>query len=219
MSGQAVFYVLTLTTDQSSLQYGYTYFHIYMLANPRYKALLSYAYDNRIKSADLARGCCFDASIALARQARALGLGEELQFIRWHVPRDPHFRDHWALSFGTEHALDVSAVQIDGNSEPLRSLQSYVGHVTDRHLYPLEVILRAIDAHPHTSGDTYSPGLMWRVMLSLAQYDGRQALKHLSPLALWRVLMDTVHATLVIGAVHWHDRLLQHLATRLSAKP
>ena len=102
--------------------------------------LLDYARQHHVRAEHFASGLCLDASLDLARQAHALGLGDQVAFVRWRVVGDARFRDHWALAIGDERVLDMTAVQIDGNAEPLRGLDSYTGALTSRRTYPLNLL-------------------------------------------------------------------------------
>lgn len=117
---------------------------------------------------------CFHAALQLGAHAAELGLADEVSFVHWRVRGDPHFREHWALSFRAGHVLDVTAVQVDGNCNPLRKKDAYPPHFGVACDYPLRLILRHVPAGGQGDGMRVPAGLIRRVHRSMIAYDLRR---------------------------------------------
>ena len=182
-------------------------------ANPL-DALLDYARQHHVRAEHFASGLCLDASLDLARQARSLGLSDQVKFVRWRVEGDARFRDHWALTFGDGLVLDMTAVQIDGNAEPLRSLDSYTCALTSMRTYPLSVLLELMDrgGHSQSAIRSYPRMLVWRIQRTLVGYDAKQSLRRGSVSGLIKAVGEWFNAALVLASGHLHDRLVRRLA-------
>ena len=175
--------------------------------------LLDYARQHHVRAEHFASGLCLDASLDLARQAHALGLGDQVAFVRWRVVGDARFRDHWALAIGGERVLDMTAVQIDGNAEPLRGLDSYTGALTSRRTYPLNLLFELVDRDEpsHTAIRSYPRRLVWRIQCTLAGYDAKRSLRRGSVYGLFKAAGELFDAALVLASGHLHDRLVRRL--------
>ena len=169
------------------------------------QSLLRFALKNRIRSSVAARGVCLDATIHLARHCRRLGLDTQSTALHWRVPGDSQFREHWALGVGNGLALDLTAVQVDGNSRPLRKIGDYPAHFGQPSSYPLDLILRAPESAGHTAALRLPVKFILRLQYDMAMYD----LRHGKALqALTRFLQTPV--MVAIGALQqWaHSRLV-----------
>lgn len=140
----------------------------------RHQSLLKFARKNSFSSARESHGVCFHAALQLGAHAAELGLTDEVRFVHWRVLGDPHFREHWALSFRAGHVLDVTAVQVDGNCNPLRKKDTYPPHFGGPRDYPLSLILRHVPAGGQGHGNRVPAGLIWRVHRSMIAYDLRR---------------------------------------------
>ena len=163
---------------------------------------------------------CFHAALQLGARARELGLEDRVRFLHWRVRNDAHFREHWALSFRGAHVLDVTAVQVDGNSNPLRKRDSYPTHFGTPRDYPLDLILRHAANTPQASASQRVPvALIWRVQRSMIAYDFHRASSHWSARPLLVAagrLMETLLVLFIHGLSDWARSRLTTLKSRLS---
>lgn len=137
------------------------------------QSLLRFALKNRIRSSVAARGVCLDATIQLARYCRRLGMDASATAVHWRVPGDRHFREHWALGVGNGLVLDMTAVQVDGNTHPLRQVRHYPAHFGQPSVYPLDLILRAPQAAPGQAASRLPMQFLMKLQFAMAAYDLR----------------------------------------------
>ncbi len=186
----------------------------------RYQSLLKFARKNRFSSLQESYGACFHAALQIGVRARELGLEDRVRFLHWRVRNDANFREHWALSFRKRHALDVTAVQVDGDPNPLRTIDSYPLHFGTPRDYPLSLILRQVPSSLQAaSGDRVAAALIWRVQRSMIVYDSRRTPMPgvISPLftAAGR-LTETLFVLSLHGLSNWARGRLTTLESRLS---
>ncbi len=186
----------------------------------RYQSLLKFARKCRFSSVQESQGVCFHAALQLAARARELGLEDQVRFLHWRVRNDANFREHWALSFRKMHVLDVTAVQVDGHSNPLRKMDSYPPHFGTPRDYPLSLILRQTASTLQVAAGARIPvALIWRVQRSMIAYDLRRAPTPwmISPLltATGR-LAETLLVLSIHGVSDWARGRLSTLKSRLS---
>jgi hypothetical protein len=131
-----------------------------MECRDRVDELERYAIARHHKSEPESRGLCFQASLTLAEEARGLNLEGRAGFVRWSVRRDQAFLEHWALVLDGAKVVDMTAVQVDGNPDPLRRLASYPTNYVRPRQYPVTVVLDVMEHHVSGTGRTFSRRLL-----------------------------------------------------------
>ncbi len=177
-------------------------------------ALAAYARDSRLPSRELANGLCFHASVELARQAQVLQVQQPLRFVRWRVRDDLQFHEHWALLVG-DAVIDLTAVQVDGDDEPFRSLHSYPGNYTDRREYPLHVVLAPVQTAALRHGQRYPRGILWAVNRRMAAFDLLRAVRQRSPAAVITASRHMAGAAFTLVAGYLLEAAIQRLGRLL----
>ena len=128
-------------------------------------------------SAPESRGMCFQATLALGREARRLGLDHDVEFIRWRVLRDVDFLEHWALLIDGGRVLDMTAMQVDGDPQPLRHVADYPGNYVRPSRYPLSLVLGVIDGIEPPSGRNYARATLWTLHRRLFAHEAAAAMR------------------------------------------
>ena len=184
----------------------------------RHRSLLKFARKHRFSSAVSSHGVCFHATVQLGERAAALGLENEVRFLHWRVRGDVHFREHWALSFRSTQVLDLTAVQVDGQCDPLRRKTDYPARFGAPRDYPLGLVLRHVSKVAPQAEQRLPMHLLWRVHRSMVAYDLRRASLHWTGwpllLALGR-LTETLVVLCLSAAHHWAQTRLDTLLCRL----
>jgi hypothetical protein len=106
--------------------------------------LLALARPMRACTLEAAHGRCLVLSLYLAERAQAT-LGVELELVRWRVRGDPHFRDHWAVWVNEQTVIDLTRVQVDGQTQLAGPAGAYPQNYVDMRRYPARLLL--IDLH------------------------------------------------------------------------
>jgi len=184
-----------------------------------HQSLLKFARKHRLCSARAAHGACFHAAVQLSERARELGLEEKIRFLHWRVHGDKHFREHWALSFRSDHVLDATAVQVDGNANPLRKKVAYPPHFGAPREYPLNLILRHFAKTQLGDLQRVPAALIWRVHLSMVVYDLRCSSARWTPAALVVATGQLAELVLIMaaqGVSNWAHRRLDVFLSRLA---
>ena len=164
------------------------------------------------KSAPESRGLCFQATLTLGREARRLGLEGHVAFVRWCVRRDVNFLEHWALVLDDGRVFDMTAVQVDGNPQPLRRLANYPANYVRPRQYPAAIVLAVMDRHVPEQDRHFSRRLLWGLHRRLFRHDASKALRGYSPLAL----IDAVAELMRRGATLYMGYLLELAIARMS---
>ncbi len=169
------------------------------------QSLLRFALKNRIRSSAAARGACLDATIQLALHCKRLGLDTHATALHWRVPGDPHFREHWALGVGNGLVLDMTAVQVDGNSRPLRKIGDYPAHFGQASSYPLGLLLRTPSVASGGAASRLPVKFILRLQFDMAAHD----LRHGKALQATARFLQTPVLVAVGALQQWaHSRLL-----------
>jgi hypothetical protein len=150
----------------------------------RIDELERYAIGWHHKSASEAGGWCFQATLTLGQEARRLGLEGQVSFVRWRVRSDLNFLEHWALVLDDGRVLDMTAVQVDGNPDPLRRLASYPANYVRPRQYPTALVLAVMECQVPESYRHFSRWLIWQLHRRLFRHDVAKALRERSPLDL-----------------------------------
>lgn len=167
--------------------------------------LVRHARAHGLRSAAESRGACLDASASLARHARELGLACRVRFARWRVTGDRSFLEHWALVV-TDAAgrpgpvIDMTAVQVDGDAEPVRAMHGYPEGYLAACLYPIDVVLPVLDHAPLSSDGAYRRLTVWRLHARLGRHDLRRAWQRRSLRAAAGALRRLGEASLLLPA-------------------
>jgi hypothetical protein len=184
----------------------------------RHRSLLKFARKNRFSSAEHSHCVCFHATAQLGQRAAALDLENEVRFLHWRVRGDVHFREHWSLSFRSTQVLDLTAVQVDGHSNPLRRKTDYPARFGSPRDYPLGLVLRHVAKGPPPSEQRLPVSLLWRVHRSMVAYDLRRASWRWTgwPFFVAFVRLSETLAVLALSATHhWAQTRLDTLRFRL----
>lgn len=155
---------------------------------------------------------CFQATLALGREARRLSLEERVTFIRWRVLRDVNFLEHWALALDDGSVLDMTAVQVDGNPNPLRSVEGYPANYVRPRRYPIALVLAVMERDVLEPGKNYSRRLLWVLHRRLFRHEAGHALRACSP----RALCNAVAALVRSGVTLCTGYLLEQAIRRMS---
>ena len=99
-----------------------------------------------IRSAGEAGGKCFVSTMEFAL-ACSLAKAPDLQLVRWTVKGDPDFCEHWSLAISDKEVIDLTRVQVDGNTAVLHHIDSYPHNYRQMTRYPASAVLTA---HPFT---------------------------------------------------------------------
>jgi hypothetical protein len=178
----------------------------------RVDELERYAIVRHHKSAPESRGLCLQATLTLGREAHRLGLEGQVTFVRWCVRRDADFLEHWALMLGNGRVLDMTAVQVDGNPQPLRWLASYPANYVRPRQYPAAIVLAVMDRHVLEPDRHFSRRLLWGLHRRLFRHDAGKAFRGYSPLAL----IDAVAELVRRGVTLCTGYLLERTIARMS---
>lgn len=164
------------------------------------------------KSATESRGLCFQATLALGHAARQLGLQGQVAFVRWSVRRDVNFLEHWALLLGDGRVLDMTAVQVDGNPDPLRRLAGYPANYVRPRQYPAAIVLAVMDRHVQGVGRSFSRRLLWVLHRQLFRHDAGHALRARSPLALTDAVAELLRRAATLCAGYLLERAVERMS-------
>jgi hypothetical protein len=118
-----------------------------------------------IRNMEDAMGKCFLSSVEFAI---AFSKYAELRLIRWEVKDDVHYCEHWAVGISDSEVIDLTRVQVDGNTEVLHQISSYPANYTQMKQYPVSVVLqpgRASKDQPDTMRPKWAPIKMRWTML------------------------------------------------------
>ena len=155
---------------------------------------------------------CFQATLALAREAQDLKLDDRVTFIRWRVRKDIKFLEHWALALDDGSVLDMTAVQVDGDSNPFRDAEGYPANYVRPRRYPLALVLTVMERDVQEPGQHYSRRLLWTLHRRLFRHDAGAAVRARAPLAL----LDAGAALVRSGVTLCTGYLLEHAIRRMS---
>ena len=181
-----------------------------MVAADPLQHLLRYAEEHAAVSVEASKGRCLHASVRLALEAEALGLGGRLRFVRWRVQDDPFFREHWAIAVDDEQVLDLTAVQVGGDRQPFRRLAAYPKNYSGRRFYPLQTVLRPL-MRRHDGSGRYARCTIWTVQRHMAAFDARQSFAQRSATGVFAAAGRLAEASYVLVV----DYLLQSAIKRL----
>jgi hypothetical protein len=178
----------------------------------RVDELERYAIAGHHKSGSESRGLCFQATLTLGQEARRLGLEGKVAFVRWRVRRDVNFLEHWAIVLDNARVLDMTAVQVDGNPDPLRSLRSYPANYVRPRQYPVAIVLNVMERHVPEPDRHFSRRLLWGLHWCLFRHDAAKAYHDHLPLAF----MDATTELVRRGVTLCTGYLLERAIARLS---
>jgi hypothetical protein len=141
-----------------------------------------------------------------------LGLEGRVAFVRWRVCRDLNFLEHWALVLDNARVLDMTAIQVDGNPDPLRRLAGYPENYVRPRQYPVSIVMNVMDRHVPEPDRHFSRRLLWGLHLRLFRHDIGNAFRERSPLAL----IDGTRELVRRGTTLCMGYLLERAIARLS---
>jgi hypothetical protein len=172
-----------------------------MMKGNRQHALEGHAVASHFKSLPESSGLCFHATLALAQEARRMGLENEVAFVRWRVHGDLNFLEHWALVLEDGTVLDMTAVQVDGNPHPLRRVAGYPRNYARPRQYPAAIVLGVMERHLRGADGHFSRVLLWHLHARLFRHDAASAWRDRSPVALAGAVDEITRraATLCLG--------------------
>ena len=186
-----------------------------MLQDSRFDILRTYAKANHHTSAAESRGLCFQAALALGREARSLGLDGRVRFIRWRVRKDVYFLEHWALALDDGSVLDMTAIQVDGNPNPLRSAEGYPDNYVRPRRYPIALVLAVMESGVLEPGQHYPRRLLWQLHRRLFRYEAGGALRTRSPLALRDACAALSHSGVTLCTGYLLEQAIKRLSRLL----
>lgn len=186
-----------------------------MECRDRVDELERYAIAKHHESDSESRGLCLQATLAIAEEARRLNLGRRVGFVRWSVLRDMAFLEHWALVLDGTRVLDMTAVQVDGNADPLRRLASYPANYVRPRQYPATVVLDVMEHHVSGTGRNFSRRLLWTLHLALFRHDAGRASQARSLLALIDCIAELLRRGVTLCMSYVLDRAIARLSTIL----
>jgi len=146
--------------------------------------LKRYAIAQHCRSVSESSGLCLHAALTLGQTARRMGLEDKVAFVRWRVHRDVNFLEHWALVLECGTVLDMTAVQVDGNPDPLRGLDSYPVNYVRPSQYPIGIVLDVMERPLLEAERHFSRRLLWNLHGRLFLHDAAKALRGRSARAL-----------------------------------
>ncbi|RYX93115.1 MAG: hypothetical protein EOO28_19550 [Comamonadaceae bacterium] len=114
-----------------------------VLPSATQRALIQLASRSRITQMELAAGKCFLASLDFAIQANSIA---ELTLLRWQVKGDPDFVEHWAVRMGDDTALDLTRIQVDGQTSVVKKIASYPAGYLLKGDYPVSLFASGVEA-------------------------------------------------------------------------
>ena len=139
----------------------------------RQQALLHLAKNFHLTSYREAVGCCFAAALGLAQAARAQGIAVEL--LRWQVDGDRDFCDHWGVACGDDMVIDLTRVQVDGNTALLHPVSAYPRHYRNLRRYPARLLFPSFERLCNHKQERMPFAFMWQSGLALARHDMKSA--------------------------------------------
>jgi len=115
-------------------------------------------------------------------------MDSQLFFVKWHVRNDLDYLEHWAVATEGGRVLDLTAVQVDGDSRPSRRVDEYPANYVRPRLYPASVVLNAMAAEVLVPDHRYLRWQLWGLHLQLFRHDAAQAVWSASPRALYEAI-------------------------------
>ena len=183
-----------------------------MKAGCQLEELERYAITEHCRSAPESSGLCFHATLTLGQVARRMGLEEKVAFVRWRVQRDVNFLEHWAVVLDSGTVLDMTAIQVDGNPNPLRRVESYPANYVRPRQYPAAIVLSAMERPVLEAERHFSRRMLWSLHVRLFRHDAARALRSRSI----RALADAVDELARRGATLSVGYLLERAIGRMS---
>ena len=181
-----------------------------------FQTLLKYAQRHCVGSKEQAQGVSFHASVQLAKQAQKLGLSELVTFVHWRVGKDPDFREHWALHWRDGLVLDMTAVQVFGDSDPLRPLDAYPANFSGMRQYKLETVLGCKGSlGPHRI-DRYSRRQLLKVHARMTWADLAKGCSHGSVVAVLCTPLRFLQTSLILFAGYVFEWAMGRLSLSLT---
>jgi hypothetical protein len=167
-------------------------------------------------SSELASGQCFIASLSFAHAARKI---DDVPLLRWHVRNDPDFIEHWAVRLSETEVLDITRVQVDGDRQALKAINSYPASYRLVGEYPSSMLL----AYCLSEGDVLKSASFRQALAmrrAIHRHDRRQPGSGSFALRL-RSLANLAHYVIHALVTRFHLKLAarrQQLARRLDAR-
>lgn len=153
-----------------------------------------------------AQGTCLHATMELAAEALRLGLDRSASVVRWCVCGDPAFLEHWALALESGRVLDTTAVQVDGNPQPLRRLDEYPANYRSPRHYPIEAMSDFIDTCSVTTDHRYPLRQVWKLHCGLFSHDAREAVRSGAPAALLKAFAAILTCSFGLSLAYMTER-------------
>lgn len=143
------------------------------LFSPRQQVLLQLARRFHLTAHGEAVGRCFAAALGLAQAAREHGIAVEL--VRWQVAGDRDFCDHWVVACGDGMVIDLTRVQVDGNTGLLHPVSSYPANYRNLRRYAACLLLPLFEQVRNNEQDRMPFAFMWQSGLALVRHDVKSA--------------------------------------------
>ena len=152
----------------------------------------------------------------LARRAQELGLSDKVELVHWKVSKDPHFREHWALYWQDGQVLDMTAVQVGGDPEPLRCINNYPPNFSNRRQYKIDTILGGIADMATQAEERYSRRQLLRVHLRMTCADLAQCISSRSLSGLVLAPIRLLQTSMLLFAGYVFEWALGRLSVSLN---
>lgn len=154
---------------------------MHALSTAQQQALQRLAARHAIRNPRRAAGCCFMASLGFSMRA---GNVADLPLIRWTVRGDADYKEHWAVRLNGELALDLTRVQVDGQTAVVKAIASYPATYTLAGEYPACVFLARPAVEPRQlEGLSIRTAMLMR--WGMFRHDVRQAAAFRKLLEMW----------------------------------
>ncbi len=174
--------------------------------------LKRHAIAHHYRSVSESSGLCLHAALTLGQAARGMGLEDEVAFVRWRVHSDVNFLEHWALVLQGGLLLDMTAVQVDGNPDPLRRFEGYPANYVRPRQYPVGVVLDVMERPLREAERHFSRRLLWRLHARLFRYDATKALRGRSAPALLGAVDEVVRRGMTLGVGYLLERAIGRMS-------
>ena len=174
--------------------------------------LKRYAIAQRCRSVSESSGLCLHAALTLGQAARRMGLEDKVAFVRWRVHRDVNFLEHWALVVEGGTVLDMTAVQVDGNPDPLRRLDGYPANYLRPSQYPVAVVLDVMERPLLDAERHFSRRLLWNLHGRLFRHDVAKAWRERSVLALFGAADEVARRGMTLGGGYLLERAIGRMS-------
>jgi len=163
-----------------------------------------------------AAGHCLSVSLDFALAARQF-YGFDTRLIRWSVIDDRNYADHWAVLLDDEWVLDMTHVQVDGNTALMARIDSYPCNFRNARIYPCDLLTGAYVESQAQDAERFTSRFLWYCGSRLFRHDMHAAL-HARDVQGVQVALRQGAQFLVLFAIGSVQRWLAGRARRLMGR-